>query len=277
MRLGFAVMLQLGALMLGVTARAQQEPAKGARPNFVEALARLDANGDKVIEQSEVPESGRAAFDRLLKRGDSNKDGKLDREELGAMLSRVRELGDAARPRLKAMDKDGDGKISKAEFTGQEAMFDRLDANKDGVIGEDEFPKPPIAPTPAIGRGLMAMDENKDGKVSKAEFTGPEPLFTRLDANKDGFIAKDEIPGAGEKRKIDPKPEPAKAAPRGQFLMRLDKDGDGKISKSEFVGREQVFNRLDKNSDGFISKDELPDPAALKNALKKKAAKPAKP
>lgn len=35
-------------------------------------------------------------------------------------------------------------------------------------------------------------DKDKDGKVSKAEFSGPAPLFERLDANHDGFLTRDE-------------------------------------------------------------------------------------
>lgn len=45
---------------------------------------------------------------------------------------------------------------------------------------------------------------------------------------------------------------------RGQVLEKLDTDGDGKISKAEFmVKHEERFARMDKDSDGFISKDEV--------------------
>jgi|GEM_PF-2909794 len=40
---------------------------------------------------------------------------------------------------LKQMDKDGDGKISKEEFSGPERFFDRMDADKDGFITEKEL------------------------------------------------------------------------------------------------------------------------------------------
>ena len=36
--------------------------------------------------------------------------------------------------RLRAMDKNGDGRISRDEFTGRPAAFDRLDANHDGYL-----------------------------------------------------------------------------------------------------------------------------------------------
>ncbi len=37
------------------------------------------------------------------------------------------------------MDKDGDGKVSREEFTGPVARFDLLDKNGDGFLTEPEF------------------------------------------------------------------------------------------------------------------------------------------
>jgi len=42
------------------------------------------------------------------------------------------------------------------------------------------------------------------------------------------------------------------------FIKRLDKNSDGKVSKSEFDGPKQHFSSFDKNSDGFISSNEAP-------------------
>ena len=40
------------------------------------------------------------------------------------------------------LDLDNDGKVTKAEFVaGMEKKFDHMDANKDGVLTEDERPK----------------------------------------------------------------------------------------------------------------------------------------
>ena len=40
------------------------------------------------------------------------------------------------------------------------------------------------------------------------------------------------------------------------FVDRLDRDGDGKISESEFDGPAEHFSRFEVNGDGFISEDE---------------------
>ena len=43
----------------------------------------------------------------------------------------------------------------------------------------------------------------------------------------------------------------------GQWFQKMDKDGDGKISKKEFQeATEKKFDRLDTDKDGYISKEE---------------------
>ena len=37
------------------------------------------------------------------------------------------------------MDKDGDGKVSRDEFTGPKPRFDVLDRDGDGLVTEQEF------------------------------------------------------------------------------------------------------------------------------------------
>ena len=42
---------------------------------------------------------------------------------------------------IQDFDKDGDGKVSKDEFTGPDKVFDLHDKNQDGYIDESEAPK----------------------------------------------------------------------------------------------------------------------------------------
>ena len=42
------------------------------------------------------------------------------------------------------------------------------------------------------------------------------------------------------------------------FVNRLDKNGDGKVSRDEFDGPKDHFSHLDKNGDGYLSEDEAP-------------------
>ena len=45
---------------------------------------------------------------------------------------------------------------------------------------------------------------------------------------------------------------------KNRFMTREDKNGDGKVSRSEFGGPSQHFSRFDKNNDGYITSNEAP-------------------
>jgi hypothetical protein len=43
------------------------------------------------------------------------------------------------------------------------------------------------------------------------------------------------------------------------FIKRLDKDGDGRVSAAEFDGPKEHFAKADVNQDGFLTEDEAPN------------------
>jgi hypothetical protein len=97
-------------------------------------------------------------------------------------------------------------------------------------------------------------DANKDGAVTKAEFDAARGArFTTQDANKDGFLVQAEMappPGAGG--------PPPGGGGGGGFGMRADADGDGKISKAEYLaGGTMQWDRADANKDGKVDKAEI--------------------
>ena len=48
--------------------------------------------------------------------------------------------------------------------------------------------------------------------------------------------------------------------PAGGFTARLDRSGDGKVSRREFDGPPDHFDQLDRNRDGYLTDDEAPGP-----------------
>ena len=54
------------------------------------------------------------------------------------------------------------------------------------------------------------------------------------------------------------KPTQVTPLAKTRWILHLDKDKDGKVSRSEFDGPPQHFNRFDKNRDGFINESEAP-------------------
>jgi Ca2+-binding EF-hand superfamily protein len=101
--------------------------------------------------------------------------------------------GDFSQRILKRVDSDKDGKISKAEFDAEGTkLFAKLDENSDGKIASDEMPQRHWARFG--GQMFDRIDADKDGKVTKAEFQAAgEKMFQRMDKNGDGIIEKGEM------------------------------------------------------------------------------------
>jgi hypothetical protein len=89
-------------------------------------------------------------------------------------------------------DEDGDGKVSYEEYPVP--SFVLYDRNSDGFIVLDEAPVPKTEPSAAQIAFIVKYDADEDGKVSYEEF--PRPHFPYYDYNGDGFIEPIEAPGA---------------------------------------------------------------------------------
>lgn len=60
---------------------------------------------------------------------------------------------------------------------------------------------------------------------------------------------------SGSKRS---RPSAGQKTKRGDFMAREDRNGDGKVSRSEFRGPIAHFDQFDKDGDGYINADEAP-------------------
>ena len=107
-------------------------------------------------------------------------------------------------------DKDGDGRVSRAEATaaGSERSgewFDKLDLNKDGYVTQDEMKQARATRNENMRADMQQkMDErfkeadaNNDGQLSLDEVQAKMPRladrFTTLDTDKNGLLSKDEL------------------------------------------------------------------------------------
>lgn len=125
-----------------------QTPAGTARAGDAQPgaqRAKVDANGDGVIDRSEASKNPKLAerFDRL----DKNKDGRIDAGERpqrhGKGRSGEHRGGKGKRGEAMAkLDANGDGRFSRDELAGRERAlqnFSAVDANKDGFLTRDEM------------------------------------------------------------------------------------------------------------------------------------------
>lgn len=159
----------------------------------------LDKNSDGILVGDEIPEAQQRFFERLVRAGDKNEDGKLSKAEYQATLKEdERPAGspDGNRP-------GGPGRGRGMFDPG--AMFDRMDANKDGKLERSELPEF------AAQRMGRIFDELQKDAIDKEEYAkamqsimqgggrpggrpGDAGFFEELDKNKDGKLSKDELP-----------------------------------------------------------------------------------
>jgi Ca2+-binding EF-hand superfamily protein len=89
-------------------------------------------------------------------------------------------------------DADHDGAISRKEFPGSPALFDRLDRNHDGRLTRADFDWSDEAPLNREYRIVYSLfrraDRDRDGKISAKEW---QDLFEQASKGKDGLSRED--------------------------------------------------------------------------------------
>ncbi|HRO32589.1 MAG TPA: EF-hand domain-containing protein [Brevundimonas sp.] len=135
--------------------------------------------------QQTTPQNAPARMARV----DADRDGRLSQAEYLARFDR-----------MAAMDANGDGVVSADERRaamqarrGQQrtAAFDRLDADKDGVISRAEFEaRPDRAPR---ARMMRRQGPRRGGDLNLAQARERAvQAFARMDRDGDGYVSADE-------------------------------------------------------------------------------------
>lgn len=227
------------AVALTSTATAgDKEKKKDKKGGKHEALfSQLDKNGDGSISSDEVPDDQRLV-QHLFKKGDTDSNGELSREEFLAALTEKKDKRPSDSPSGERPSR-GDG--------------------------------PPRGFGPPHGFGLIgAIDRDHNGELSSEEISGAVEVLKKFDTDDDGTVSRRELfiamapKGQGD-RPQGRRPEGGQADARRpspeaivKRIMESDKDGDGKLSKEETPERmARGFDRMDSDNDGYLSSEEI--------------------
>ena len=187
---------------------------------------KLDANNDGAIDRTEAASHPRLAakFDQL----DSNKDGKLSAAERPQWKRGHRGGRSDGHGGMARLDKDDDGRISRAEFDAGSAE-----------------------------RAQRMAARSKGADARKPMHQAPD--FAALDANRDGYLVRSEVSAYHERMRPQRDAEFAKRS--AERFAAADINKDGKLSRLEVSEKmprlEKSFAWMDENRDGFLSQQEL--------------------
>src|SRR5262245_59649276 len=242
-----------------------------ARPYWIRFHVRFDGKP--------YTELWTRAIDTLFADLDRNDDGFLDAAEckrvphstilLQAMQSGYPYYAQWPTPPFKELDKDGDGRVSRAEL---EAYYVR--SNIPLIRTLPAFNPDPYAET--INRELFdLLDKNKDGKITPDEALAAEAWLDKLDLDEDECLSLQElVPNLLNAQRVQTQLRggnpniPTMIFARAdvpianlaqQFLSRYDTDKDYHHSPMEIGLDGEAFAALDRDGNGKLDVPELVD------------------
>ncbi|MGP4692685.1 EF-hand domain-containing protein [Agrobacterium cavarae] len=182
--LGAALMLSTTASMTMAAPRGgadREGPRMRPEPMFVHLLKVADTNKDGKITKEEFNARQEALFTEI----DADKDGSITPKEMRDYRRAKMEAWREANPRPEKAAAEADQK--KAESDKKDGEREKRREAREERKGKDRKGK--------TGGMFASADTDGNGQLSKPEFMAAgEKIFTRLDRNNDGVISVDDMP-----------------------------------------------------------------------------------
>jgi Ca2+-binding EF-hand superfamily protein len=269
-----AVLAALPAAALSICALAQNSApgtAAHTHPDFFQhMLKKMDSNSDGRISLDEYLAAATARFKGI----DTQNKGSINAADIASSPEAAKRDLRKAQFMVKRLDSAGNGYVTQDEFLdAAQKRFARLDQKGDGKLTPDELsaPRRPHdgAPPPNAAAAATDATNSKHAQFAQAH-------FDKLDTNHDGVVSMDEYLAAATAmyQKLDTQGNGRVTAQelatsprtlkrderRAQFAIKhMDTNGDGVVSQEEYLAAAKArFARIDKNGDGFIDAGELP-------------------
>lgn len=202
-------------------------------------------------------------------------------------MDSVRKSLESALDQFNQLDLDGNGYLDAAEAKErvrfQRGLFESIDLDGDGkVFGEELERYVAVRGEPAAtscrvnlydtGHGFFQqLDRNSDGRISGRELKLAEQSLRALQSQPGQPVKRTDphrnfhlefVRGsfqlfASAEQQSGTSPGFQQLAPGGPiWFQRMDRNNDGDLSWSEFLGPRAVFQQLDRDEDGFIDAKE---------------------
>ncbi|MEE3284157.1 MAG: hypothetical protein VX311_06205 [Planctomycetota bacterium] len=245
------------------SSKSRSQPPRNDQPVNDQArraqfFDRLDRDKDGMLTEKEFPENSRGLFTFLARRLKKKPGESISRKEYLESLPSQRPEQPEQRPRpegareartapgiFRALDLDGDSRISREELTKAVSKFEQLDTNRDGQLDLREF----------FGSRSGSRTGSRSGSRTGSRPGSQPGTATRPEQRPDT------PPGTRPQRPARPQSAQKKSAPQqpgGRLFQRLDRNGNGQLESSEVPAllRERL-TRLDTNKDTKISPEEF--------------------
>ncbi|WP_116812685.1 EF-hand domain-containing protein [Steroidobacter cummioxidans] len=243
-------------------------------------IGTWDDDGDGKVTRAEYEAVRKARFATT----DSDGNGSLSIEEyVNEYAARLdRDIADERNAslkqtdtRFKALDKDDDKFISRAEYDNSgDRAFVHLDRNKDGRITKEDAETVAKEATPrrrsiigmptshTLAGMLEIYDDDGDDVLTREQYDAQRAkVFAATDTDKDGKLDHEEYVNefnARLQQQIDDRRQAQLKQARVRFKA-IDTDENGAISRDEYFAMSaRMFDRADTNKDGVITHDDPP-------------------